>query len=114
MAMKELALAGVLATALVGAWRGDALAGPSDDTSTRAKPVWTFLGTTFCMPDAPADAACDLRLGATKPAADPAPAHRVVTLLGVDLCLGDVPATVDCDLRVPGDPTRARERTARR
>jgi hypothetical protein len=110
MAKIRLALASVLAMLLVGAWT-PAHGGPPTE-SAAPRQAWTLFGTTLCLPDAPADLTCDVRLGAQPEPAAPAP--RVVSLFGFDLCLGEVAPTASCDLRLPAPPPRKPDQHARR
>lgn len=107
--MRRILLVFATLAALLGAPRA-AGASPAPESHRADVPAtWTLWGTTYCLPSAPADARCDVRLGGPAAAAA-SPRPIVLTVFGKTVCAGRAPAGVRCDIAL-GAP--APSRTAR-
>lgn len=82
--MSKTILAGVLALFLGPGATLSASAEPSSSADPDPR-VIQFLGWSFCLEDAPADATCDWRAPAREPVQD----GLALTLFGTRYCLGD-------------------------
>lgn len=77
---------------------------PRPAAAEKARPdSLTVFGTTYCFSWAPADAACDVRVG------EHPNAERV---LGMTICTGEVPSGIHCDIGPFGDSAAASARRA--